>query len=229
MFLRRVWLLVSKLTASDGSSEDHFGWSVAVFNNRIVVGSPYDDDDGGGFDSGSVYVFEFDTSSSSWEEKVKLTASDAGADDGSDGFGISVAVSGDVIVVGAPYKGHAYIFEWNASTSTWNETANLVASDAKSGDLFGQSVAISKDSVIVGALFGDGIDIITGAAYFFAKDETSATWEEQAKLFASDGLFGDWFGNSVAISEDFAVVGSSMSDYSDEVLDSGAVYMYDKN
>jgi hypothetical protein len=229
------WTQVSKLIASDGSSHDWFGYRVAVFGNRIVVGSPFQNE--GGYGSGSVYVFEFNATGSMWEERAKLTASDAGA---YHFFGSSVAISKDVILAGAPrynhavgssywsnFVGHAYTFNWDTSARTWEETANLVASDARLGDNFGYSVAIDEDLVIVGARNDDGIVTRTGAAYVFAKNETSATWEEQVKLFANDGSDNDWFGRSVGIYQDVVVVGSPLSDPVN--YDNGAVYIYDKN
>jgi hypothetical protein len=208
----------SKLTASDGSSEDGFGHDVAMFGNRIVIGSPFDDDND--LSSGSAYVFEFNTVRSVWEEKAKLTASDAGR---GHQFGTSVAIFEDIIVVGG--YGHAYIFEWNTLTDTWDETANLAANNANG--YFGKSVAIDNDIVIVGAIWADGIAPTTGAAYVFAKNEMSKMWEERDKLFANDGLFGDGFGYGVDISQDVAAVGSYSSDHSG-LMDCGAVYVYGK-
>lgn len=229
------WSQTSTLTARDGSSYDWFGYSVGVFGNRIVAGSPFDNN--GDYGSGSVYVFEIGTAGSVWEERAKLTAGDAGT---KHYFGSSVAISEDVIVAGAPrynhavdggywssVVGHAYVFEWDASNNIWEETANLVESNARSGDNFGYSIAVHGDLVIVGARNDDGIVTRTGAAYVFAKNETSATWEEQVKLFANDGSDNDWFGRSVGIYQDVVVVGSPLSDPVN--YDNGAVYIYDKN
>jgi hypothetical protein len=153
------WSQTSTLTARDGSSYDWFGYSVGVFGNRIVAGSPFDNN--GDYGSGSVYVFEIGTAGSVWEERAKLTAGDAGT---KHYFGSSVAISEDVIVAGAPrynhavdggywssVVGHAYVFEWDASNNIWEETANLVESNARSGDNFGYSIAVHGDLVIVGA------------------------------------------------------------------------------
>ena len=82
-----------KLIASDGAIEDFLGYSVAAIGGTVVVGAHRDDDNGS--DSGSAYVYRFD--GSSWIE-TKLLASDGAS---SHGFGNSVAVSGDTVVVGA--------------------------------------------------------------------------------------------------------------------------------
>ena len=97
-----------KITASDAAG-DSFGNSVAIGNNKLVVGSPYDDDDGSS--SGSVYVYNLDGTG-----EVKITASDAAA---GDNFGFSVAVGSNKIVVGSidsnNDSGSAYIYNlrWN--------------------------------------------------------------------------------------------------------------------
>ena len=100
----------AKLTASDAAAGDAFGRSVAVSGDTVVVGS--NSDGGAGFNSGSAYVFT--RSGTTWSQQAKLTASDGAF---FDQFGFSVAVSGDTIVVGAPFNndagsasGSAYIF-----------------------------------------------------------------------------------------------------------------------
>ena len=97
----------SKITASDGTTGDEFGYSVAVGNGRIVVGANQDDDQG---KSGAAYIFDLDGTQLS-----KITASDGA---GNDRFGISVAVGCGRIVVGANRdddngsdSGSAYIFD----------------------------------------------------------------------------------------------------------------------
>ena len=100
--LTKEWVQTDKLTPINGSSNDHFGGSVAISNNIIVIGS-YGDADNGVY-AGSVYIFERNDSSSSssssaWIQTAKLTAHDGSL---YDYFGISVAISDDnIIVVGA--------------------------------------------------------------------------------------------------------------------------------
>ncbi len=128
---------LAKITASDAAVDDRFGWSVAVGSGRIVVGSPYDDDNDPS--SGSAYIFDLDGN-----ELAKITASDAAA---GDLFGNSVAVGSGRIVVGAYFdeddslhsnfnSGSAYIFDLNG-----NQITKITASDAAS-DRFGNSVAV---------------------------------------------------------------------------------------
>ncbi len=147
---------------------------------------------------------------------AKLTASDGVA---GDLFGHSVAVDGDTAVVGAyedeSEKGAAYVLAKDSS-GAWSQVAKLTASDGEAGDIFGWSVAVDGDTVVVGARYDD-------LAYVFTKPGTGwATATETAKLTASDGVVGDWFGQSVAVDGDTVVVGASEDD------GSGSAYVFTK-
>jgi parallel beta-helix repeat protein len=142
----------------------------------------------------------------------KLFASDAFTEDM---FGHSVSMSEDTLVVGAPgnddggnSSGSAYVFI--KSGDTWTELAKLTASDAATEDKFGYSVSISGDTIVVGARNDDGEK---GSAYVFVRPETGWTDKtEDAKLTASDGEAGDWFGRAVSINEDTIVVGAVLDE-----------------
>jgi hypothetical protein len=202
------WSQQAKLTASDGAESDVFGISVAVSGDTAVVGASQDDIGANG-NQGSAYVFT--RSGTSWSEQAKLTASDGAA---IDVFGFSVAVSGDTAVVGAPQddigantdQGSAYVF--TRSGTTWSQETKLTAGDGAASDEFGFSVSVSGDTAVVGAL-RDDIDANTeqGSAYVFTRSGT--TWSQQAKLTASDGAASVFFGYSVAVSGDTAVVGAA--------------------
>jgi hypothetical protein len=226
------WGQVQKLTASDAAADDYFGWSVAISGDTVVVGAYGDDDGGGG--SGSAYVFERNQGGAdNWGQVQKLTASDAAANDV---FGRSVAISGDTVVVGAPFdgdggllSGSAYVFERNYDPSSpgtpladnWGQVQKLTASDAALKDMFGQSVAVSGDTVVVGAYGDDGY---TGSAYVFGRNQDGADgWGQVQKLTVSDAAADDHFGRSVAVSGDTAVVGAPFDD------DSGSAYVFERN
>lgn len=146
-----TWSEQAKLTASDAAADDQFGRSVSVSGDTVVVGAVGDDD--GGSDSGSAYVFT--RSGTLWSEQAKLTASDAAA---GDWFGISVAVSGDTVVVGAPFDdgdhdrtGSVYVFL--RSGTLWSQQAKLTSSDPEDSADLGISVSVSGDTVVAGARF----------------------------------------------------------------------------
>jgi hypothetical protein len=206
-----IWSEQQKLTASDGATTDYFGWSVSVSGETAMVGAPYDDV-GAYVNQGSAYVYA--RSGTTWSEQQKLTASD-----GSSGraFGCSVAIAGDTAVAGAYHdivganadQGSAYVFV--RSGTTWSEQQKLTAADGHSGDLFGCSVALSGDTAVVGAYYNDvGANVHQGSAYVFTRSGT--TWSQQANLTDVYGAAGDFFGRSVAVSGDTAVVGAYMDD-----------------
>ena len=115
-----VWSQVAKLTASDGDTSDEFGYSVAVSGETVVVGAHLDDHtDGDGDtddDEGAAYVFTKPfTGWADMTQTAKLTAFGAAA---SDEFGISVAVDGNTVLVGA----HQYQSGKGAATSSPSHT-----------------------------------------------------------------------------------------------------------
>ena len=181
------------------------------------------DDTAGGANAGSAYVFV--RNGTSWSEQAHLFASDGAS---GDNFGVSIAISGDTIVVGAIFDdtaggtnaGSAYVFV--RSGTSWTEQAHLFASDAAGNDRFGSSVAISGDTIVVGAHFDTTAAGAVGSAHVFVRSGT--TWSEQAHLFASDGA-DDVFGNSVAISGDSIVVGAMFDDTA-VGLDAGSAYVF---
>ena len=211
---------VAKLTAHDGAASDNYGHSVAVNGDTVVVGA-YDDGPG----SAHVYTRQ----SGAWNQVAKLTASD-----GANGyyFGYSVAVDGDTVVVGAYYddsaQGAAYVFTKPAGGwATTSTAAKLTAFDGSASEYFGYSVAVDGGTVVVGAYGADGNANSSGAAYVFTKPATGwVTTSTAAKLTASDGSTGDYFGHSVAVDGDTAVV--SAYDEGDNVADYGSAYVFTK-
>jgi hypothetical protein len=189
----------TQLLASDAEAYDEFATAVAIRGAWAVVGAWRDDDYGN--DSGAAYIFQF--ANGEWTEAARVTASDA-SDSG--WFGQSVAIEGDVIIVGAPgatvgnaRPGAAYIFRYDGAD--WIEEQKLSAPDGVGGDWFGYSVAISGNCVVAGAFHN-----VNDAAYIFEYD--GAQWNQIAKLTASDGGDNDGFGQSVAISGRNVLVGA---------------------
>lgn len=225
-----IWQQVAKLTPSDGSEYDYFGYFSAISGDCIVFGVPDDDDNGDR--SGSAYVFV--KPSDGWKdmtETAKLTASDAAA---GDFFGHKIAISGDCIVIGAngnddsgERSGAAYVFVKPAEGwSTMTETAKLTASDAAIDDRFG-SVSVSDDYIVIGAPRNDDSGSNSGSAYLFKKPVNG--WHnmtETAKLLPSDGAPEDFFGISVGISGNTIVVGALYDD--DNGNNSGSAYVFTK-
>jgi hypothetical protein len=215
------WFQQTKLVASDRTAGDFFGQAVALSGSFAVVGAPLDDDRGSS--SGSVYVFR--NTGGGWVQEAKLTASDGAA---GDQFGSAVALSGDLLVVGAAYDsdaeantGAAYVFR--RTGGAWLQEAKLTASDRQGGDFFGWSVATDGTAVAIGAPLDDYATFSNaGSAYVY--NRVGATWVEQSRVVAAGTRASDQFGRSLAISGDWLFVGAPLNDASGS--NAGAAYSF---
>ncbi len=204
-----------KLTSADRDFSDQFGLSVGLSGNVAIVGAWGDDDNGS--ESGSAYLF--DATTGALLHKLLPTDGDAG-----DRFGISVAVSGNLAIVGAHFDedhgntaGSAYIF----NVTTGVQLRKLFAADGTGSEVFGHSVALDGNIAIVGADGDDDNAENSGSAYVFDVN----TGEQLFKLVAGDPALADFFGISVALSGDRAVVGAPGDD--DNGSTSGSAYVFD--
>ena len=215
-----VWEQEIKLLASDGETQDRFGWSVALSGNVALIGARRHDDNG--VESGAAYVFRFN--GSTWIEEQKLLASDG---DILDDFGFSVSLSENVAVIGARgdedngfESGSAYVFRF--MDSVWTEEQKLLAKDGEPEDKFGHSVAVSGDVAVIGARWDDDNGTDSGSAYVFSFNGDG--WSQEVKLAGSDGAAGDAFGVFVGVHNGIAGVGAPEED--DPGGKSGALYVF---
>ncbi|HER45226.1 MAG TPA: hypothetical protein ENO12_00235, partial [Thermoplasmatales archaeon] len=198
-----TWTQQQKLLASDGTEMNIFGYSVSLDGDTVLIGACLNDDYGN--QSGSAYVFT--RSGTTWTQQQKLFPSDSEA---GDSFGNSVSLSGDTALIGAfgdndngDMSGSAYLF--TRIGTTWIQKQKLLASDGTNGDHFGWSVDLSEDTILIGAIYDDDKGSDSGSAYVYTR--TDATWTQRAKLLASDGTIDDFFGWSVSISDNIAIIG----------------------
>jgi hypothetical protein len=249
-----TWSQQAYLKASNVEAWDEFGHWVAISEETAVVGAPHEDSNGtsegdnSASQAGAAYVFV--RSGTTWSQQAYLKASNVEA---GDGFGYkSVAISGDTVVVGAPFEdsdgtsesdnsaldaGAAYVFV--RSGTIWSQQAYLKASNADADDRFGEEAKISGDTVVVGVQYEDSNGTSesdnsasdAGAAYVFVRSGT--IWSQQAYLKASNVEAGDFFGYSAAISGDTVVVGAIFEDSNgtggesdNSASDAGAAYVF---
>ena len=205
-------------TGAPGVGGDQTGYSVSLDGDYALLGATgyttLGANDEFEYFRGAVFVFkrEGDT----WVEKATLFASDGEADDQ---FGNEVSISGEYAVIGSRSdKNKAYVFK-RAADETWSEVQQITATDVADGDDFGEAVSINDDYLLVGA---DGDDENKGAAYVFQR--VGEVWNEAATLTAMDGAGEDYFGNSVSIHGDYALVGAR----GDEAF-TGAAYVFKRN
>lgn len=215
-----LWVQQQAFFASDADQNDRFGRALDVSGDTAVIGAPLNDDAGNA--SGSAYVFVF--SQGLWAEQQKLVASDAAA---TDVFGVSVAISGDTLVVGAEGKaddsGAAYIF--TRSNNVWTEQLKLVPADVAVGDDFGGAVDIEGDTLAVASEGDDDNGTISGSVFVYAR--TNGVWSLQQKIIPDDPGGGGLFGSSVSLSGDTLAVGRPLDD--DGGANSGAAYVFVRN
>lgn len=195
-----------------GTALEEFGHSVALSGDTAVIGAP--GKDVGTFSrQGQAHVFV--RSGTSWSQQAVLVDLTDGKD--MDRFGASVGISGDTVVIGANEKrvgtafgqGQAYVYV--RSGTSWAKEAVLV--DTATGavlDEFGHSVAISGDTIVIGASRKTvGTSRLQGQAYVYAR--TGTTWNPEAVLVDKAlGESQDFFGASVAVSGDIAVIGAPL-------------------
>jgi MYXO-CTERM domain-containing protein len=192
------WSETSRLTASDGAATDWFGSAVALSGDgaTALVGAY-----GKNSYVGAAYAFA--NSGGAWSESAKFSIT------GVSYFGFSVALSGDgstaLVGAGARNLGTGAAYVYTHSAGSWDQAAELVASDGVPQDVFGQSVALSADGTraLVGAYnkqIGDNTS--QGAVYSFSNH--AGAWVEDGRVTAADAAPGDLFGQSVALSSDGA-------------------------
>ncbi|MCB1237588.1 MAG: hypothetical protein KDM91_21160, partial [Verrucomicrobiae bacterium] len=196
---------LARFTPSDGVGPDFFGTAVALSGNRALIGAPAGDGTSGG--TGAAYAFDTATGG---ETKIvePLTAT-------GDRYGASVALEGNTGLIGAPNNSSNTGIVFAVDVISGQRLDFLKSGVTMAGDSFGDSVAISGRHALIGASsFNGGF----GAAFVF--DWTNSTELRQLDLGA-DALVTDFFGISVALSGDLALVGAQ------QASDHGEAYLFD--
>ncbi len=201
-----TWGLQAILTDPDGDDWDYFGWSVAIFNEYIAVGAPYDDQ--GNYNEGSLFLFK--RSGTTWNQIEKFTPDDAY---GASEFGWSVDFSGSHIAVGAPGHevidgpvdaGCVYLIH-NDGDDNWT-MINVpgIVDTPVANERLGTSVDIeynylhNRYFVLAGAYENDEMGTSAGAVYLMAVNNSSVPVQAD-KIVPDDLAFDDRFGYGLAL------------------------------
>jgi len=235
------------LEAPNAEAGDRFGWSVGLSGDTLVVGAIWEDSvptekdsvmmsDNSGNNTGAAYVFV--RTEGGWELQGFLKASVVR--DTSE-FGYSVAIDGDVIVVGTPLHdsslggedfGTVNMFHRVEESWVWESAFSGI----DEGDEFGRSIAVEGDTLVVGTPGEDRPEPNSGVAHVFTRQESG--WEWDGRLIASNGgtrfrfgSEGDQFGWSVAMSGGSIVIGAPREpsrnlQNESSVEDAGAAYVF---
>lgn len=224
-----AWGEVMELAAADYADDDYFGVAVDISGDYAVVGA--NGENGGGTNRGAAYVFYRNQGGdNNWGEVKKLVAIDT---QDSDGFGYSVAIDGDTIIVGASGEdgtgedqGAAYIFYRDfGGIDNWGQAKKLVAGDVADENQFGYDVDISGDVAVVGSPNEPGEGTQRGAAYVFARDLGGEdAWGQMKKVLPADSADNVWFGTTAAIKGTTLVVGAAWDDST--LVNQGAAYVF---
>ena len=251
-----TWGLVKTIQTRTVNPGDSFGEAVDISGDFVVVGARNDDFDVNDANfvenAGAAYIYEKNLGGAdNWGlvRKIAPTLRELG-----DSFGVSVAIEGDLFVVGAPgerqdaselvplsYTGAAYIYRKDqGGVGNWGQVKKIAPTVRAEQDWFGADVDISGNNIIVGAPFEDEdqdeLNYIgnAGAAYIFSKDEGGTdAWGQVRKLTAIRRTADSWFGNRVEVSGDFAAVGSSYESLDEQgqnlVNAAGGAYLFKRD
>ena len=221
------WSLQQKLTAADGEAWDRFGDGLALDGDTLVVGARDATDSNETYYRGAAYVFT--RSDGVWTQQQKISAFDGRSNDY---FGWSIAVSGDMMVIGAQLddigstqdQGSAYFY--TRAGGVWTFRQKLIAPNGLEDayDSYGVSVALNEGTLAVGAYRADASFLgDDGIVYIYAQGHTG--WVLEKRLIAPDREFGDNFGYSVALDGETLAVGANR-DNIDANGDQGSVYVF---
>ncbi len=203
-----------KVFASDGVAGDELSHKIVISGDIAMIASIANDSA-----TGAVYVFE--RTDGQWVERQKLVALDGAL---GDNFGSSIALSGDLALIGARGADAVYVFQ--RAGSRWVQGQRFTGSSSRgsSASDFGASIVLEGDTAIIGAPTAfDNFIVQAGAAYIFQR--VDGTWTEQQRLTAGPlgGQFNN-FGDGLALSGDIALIGATGS-YSD---DPGSVHYFQR-
>ncbi len=211
----------SKLLAPDGGAYDDFGYAVAVQGDVAIAGA-YGDDGVGGTDSGSAYIFRRD--GAQWQFEQKIEAADATT---FAYFGYAVELHDDMAMVGAISEepgGAVYVFRQSPLNEAWSQVQKIVPPDTSQGDSFGCSIDADGRYMAIGARMDSDVLNDAGSVYIYEYEDSLQQWVYLTEFRAHDPSANEWFGEELALSGDYVVVGLPRDDPNGS--SSGSAYVF---
>jgi len=218
------WVFQQKITDVVPELGAKFGNSVCISGTYAIVGAPED----GMVNLGSASIYEYN--GTNWVLMQKITDSSPNFNAF---FGVSVSISGNYAIIGAygddvgpgATTGSASVFEYNGTN--WVLMQQIVDATGGPDDWFGSSVSVSDDRVIVGAYKDDdGSFIDEGSASIYEFNGTN--WVLMQKVTDNSGVVGAFFGRSVSLSGDYAIIGAPGEDVGGN-FDQGSASIFNFN
>lgn len=252
-----VWNLERKLVGQGTNGRlagDQFGFSLALKSNLLVVGSPYQDSDQAGAnsltDAGAAWVFRRVSTTWNFEDKISPTGLERRS---GDRLSASVAVSDNVMVVGAPAHtydrynrastvgaGAAYVFVWNGTQWIYDSKITPKGVNSRNiNDAFGFSVGVWNGYIAVGApnqdWDADGANVLVdaGAIWIFRQQPVTKFWSQMTKLVPTGTnarVAGDAFGTNMMFNNGWLIAGVGNHAYdadgAAQLANAGAVFAF---
>jgi hypothetical protein len=202
------------------SNNSGFGYKACISGAYAAVSSCKGVSVGAGPWVDTVYIYE--KLNGSWTLRTKLVQSDAV---GGDGFGQSIALVGDYLLVGAPYRNNqaGAVYSFIRSGLNWTQSAILTPSNPQVGSRFGMTISMASATALIGApsYFNNGVT--QGTVYNFSRN--ISTWSQVQQLWGISSL--QYYGEAIAISGNYALIGAPRSSYNG-ISNSGIAYFYTK-
>ena len=223
------WYFFTSLRGSQVNAGDQFGYSVTIDGDIAAIGAIYEEClTSPPYSCGAAYVYRYD--GVQWSEDEILNAS---SEDTGDWFGSSVAIDGDLIVVGAQNHdcegilncGASYVYRHNGMS--WIEEVELTPSITDSANWAGFSVAVSGGNVVVGAPLAPCLDGTVQCGMADVYHHNGISWDHTQSLRSSYPGQSDYFGWAVAASGTMIAVGAPSAACPTTTPDCGNVFLYD--
>jgi len=216
------WTLQEILTHDEPHMSDAFGLSMAADGDYLLLGSPLMDADGR-VNNGVIYVYKRD--GDRWVRQTKLSHP---GDESEDWFGLSMALRGDVALVGAPQEdegnvntGAAYLYQREGED--WTQKARFTPGAVEQNHRFGTSVALGEGVAFVGAAYlTPGY---TGTVYVYTEENGTWSLTDTLKPTNPDGVRS--FGRSMTSDGNRLLVGDAIWEYNG-LRNAGSVYVFEQ-
>ena len=212
-----TWTQQARLQPADSTAGDRFGITIALAENRALIGAPSWSSSGEAPVEGAGRVYEFRFEDGEWRETGILDSKI----EANGNFGVTIAMEGDAAVIGAPGSsdghGAAYLHQRDPDTGVWTEQSRLAAFNSIAGDRFGTAVAFAGDDIWIGAPAPRGT--ATGMVYIYG-----AGADAPRRIRLTETVTRDGFGDRIVAGDGVAAVWASGMHHQ-----SGAVLVYERD